>query len=219
MPEPNMTRPMIAAQRNTKLARLHSGTDNLHREAHKNPHKNSRVLLDTRLSSSALPANSTRHSVTSRIDPNSRLLSHLIFSTRHLNATPENRNFVEKFNTRIRFFSASVRKICDLKSGILAWLMMSAIFGKSSAQKRAEHGSFRSKFSSNLVSNSARIQEDSWQEPPSRFAPTAPSASKVIFKFSIRTESRSVSAAARKSDSAAAAIPKTNRFAMALTSA
>jgi hypothetical protein len=31
----------------------------------------------------------------------------LIFSTRHLNATPENRTNVEKFNTRVRFFAAS----------------------------------------------------------------------------------------------------------------
>src|SRR6202046_1687991 len=107
MMESNVTRPMIAAQRSTKLARLHSGTDNLHREAHKNPHKNSRVLLDTPLSSSAFSTNSTRHSVTSRIKPNSRLLSYLIFSTRHLNATPENRNFVEKFNTWLRLFAAS----------------------------------------------------------------------------------------------------------------
>jgi hypothetical protein len=42
---------------------------------------------------------STRHSVTSRIDLNSRALSHLTFSTRHLNATLEKRENVEKFNT------------------------------------------------------------------------------------------------------------------------
>jgi hypothetical protein len=41
------------------------------------------------LSSSPVSRNSTRHSVTSRIEDNSRLLSYLIFSTRHLNATPE----------------------------------------------------------------------------------------------------------------------------------
>jgi hypothetical protein len=42
------------------------------------------------LSSSPNFARSTRHSVTSRIHSNCRLLSHLIFSTRHLNATLEN---------------------------------------------------------------------------------------------------------------------------------
>jgi hypothetical protein len=31
----------------------------------------------------------------------------LIFSTRHLNATPEKRNFAEKFNTCVRLFAAS----------------------------------------------------------------------------------------------------------------
>src|ERR1700734_1645590 len=66
-----------------------------------------RFLLDTSLSSSQFLANSTRHSVTSRIAPNSRPLSYLIFSTRHLNATLENRKNVEKFNTRLRFFAAS----------------------------------------------------------------------------------------------------------------
>src|ERR1700735_2365778 len=63
-------------------------------------------LLDTPLSSSLFLTNSTRHSVTSRIAPNSRLFSHLIFSTRHLNATPKKRRHVEKFNTRLRFFAA-----------------------------------------------------------------------------------------------------------------
>src|ERR1700733_4987995 len=42
---------------------------------------------------------STRHSVTSRIDLNSLFLSYLTFSTRHLNATLEKRENVEKFNT------------------------------------------------------------------------------------------------------------------------
>jgi hypothetical protein len=56
-------------------------------------------LLDTSLSSSAIPNISTRHSVTSRIDFNYHLLSHLVFSTRHLNATPQKRKNVEKFNT------------------------------------------------------------------------------------------------------------------------
>jgi len=41
------------------------------------------------LSSSRILKNSTRHSVTSRIERNSRTLSDLFFSTRHLNATPE----------------------------------------------------------------------------------------------------------------------------------
>src|SRR6202044_913198 len=100
MTESNMTRPAMLLQRNTKFARRHSGPN-------KNPRRKSALLLDTQLSSSPLLANSTRHSVTSRIEPNSRLLSHLIFSTRHLNATLENRNFVEKFNTRLRFFAAS----------------------------------------------------------------------------------------------------------------
>jgi hypothetical protein len=43
---------------------------------------------------------SSRHSVTSRIQRNSRFLSYLIFSSRHLNATLEKRTTVEKFNTR-----------------------------------------------------------------------------------------------------------------------
>jgi hypothetical protein len=63
-------------------------------------------LLDTRLSSTPLLANSTRHSVTSRIEPNSPLLSDLIFSTRQLNATPEKRQNVEKFNIWLRFVFA-----------------------------------------------------------------------------------------------------------------
>jgi hypothetical protein len=56
-------------------------------------------LLDTSLSSSAIPEISSRHSVTSRIHFNYLLLSHLTFSTRHLNATPQKRKTVEKFNT------------------------------------------------------------------------------------------------------------------------
>src|SRR6202046_1640260 len=73
-----------------------------------------RFLLDTSLSSSPFLANSTRHSVTSRIEPNSRPLSYLIFSTRHLNATLEKRKNVEKFNICIRFFAASdaTRRAC-----------------------------------------------------------------------------------------------------------
>ena len=51
------------------------------------------------LSSTADFAISTRHSVTSRIHSNSRAFCYFIFSTRHLNATPENREIVEKFNT------------------------------------------------------------------------------------------------------------------------
>jgi hypothetical protein len=67
----------------------------------------SHFLLDTSLSTSPISKNSTRHSVTSRIHRNSRPLSYLIFSTRQLNATPEKRKNVEKFNTRFRFFAAS----------------------------------------------------------------------------------------------------------------
>src|ERR1700735_699736 len=59
----------------------------------------SRFLLDTSLSSSPISHDSTRHSVTSRIHCNSRAFYHLIFSTRHLNATLEKRNNVEKFNS------------------------------------------------------------------------------------------------------------------------
>src|ERR1700734_660856 len=73
-----------------------------------------RFLLDTSLSSSPFLANSSRHSLTSRIECNSRAFYHLIFSSRHLNATPEKRKNVEKFNICIRFFAApavsSVRK-------------------------------------------------------------------------------------------------------------
>ena len=58
-----------------------------------------RFPLDTSLSSSVISNNSTRHSVTSRIQRNSRFLSNLIFSSRHLNATLEKRKTVEKFNT------------------------------------------------------------------------------------------------------------------------
>src|ERR1700735_1661607 len=56
-------------------------------------------LLDTSLSSSLISNDSTRHSVTSRIQRNSRFFSDLSFSTRHLNATLEKRHNVEKFNT------------------------------------------------------------------------------------------------------------------------
>src|ERR1700735_1211206 len=100
MTESNMTRPATAPQRNTQLALPRPG-------ANKGSRHNSAVLLDTLLSSSPLLANSTRHSVTSRIEPNSRPLCYLIFSTRHLNATPEKRDDVEKFNTCVRFFAAS----------------------------------------------------------------------------------------------------------------
>src|ERR1700735_1459789 len=102
MTESNMTRPATAPQRNTQLALPRPG-------ANKGSRHNSAVLLDTLLSSSPLLANSTRHSVTSRIEPNSRPLCYLIFSTRHLNATLEKRNLVEKFNTCLRFFAASRR--------------------------------------------------------------------------------------------------------------
>jgi hypothetical protein len=92
--------PVMVAQRNTKLARPHPGTK-------KRTRQKLRLLLDTPLSSNVLLANSSRHSVTSRIAPNSRSLRYLIFSTRHLNATPEKRSNVEKFNTGLRFFAAS----------------------------------------------------------------------------------------------------------------
>src|SRR6202034_3090150 len=59
-------------------------------------------LLDTSLSSTPISNDSTRHSVTSRIERNSRFLNYLIFSTRHLNATLVKRTFVEKFNTSLR---------------------------------------------------------------------------------------------------------------------
>ena len=51
------------------------------------------------LSSSPDFAVSNRHSVTSRIQRNSRAFCYLIFSTRHLNATLEKHKNVEKFNT------------------------------------------------------------------------------------------------------------------------
>jgi hypothetical protein len=60
-------------------------------------------LVDTSLSSTPISNNSSRHSVTSRIQRNSRLLNYLNFSSRHLNATLVNRKSVEKFNTRLRF--------------------------------------------------------------------------------------------------------------------
>jgi hypothetical protein len=56
-------------------------------------------LLDTSLSSTLISDDPTRHSVTSRIHRNSRFLSDLILSTRHLNATLEKRHNAEKFNT------------------------------------------------------------------------------------------------------------------------
>jgi hypothetical protein len=49
------------------------------------------------LSSSRISQKSTRHSVTSRIEDNSRPISDLIFSTRHLNATLENTPTCLKF--------------------------------------------------------------------------------------------------------------------------
>src|ERR1700735_5494670 len=90
----------MVAQRNAKRARSHPGTN-------KRGRQKSRLLLDTRLSSIPFLANSTRHSVTSRIERNSRSLYDLIFSTRHLNATLEKRYNVEKFNTCVRFFAAT----------------------------------------------------------------------------------------------------------------
>ena len=98
------TCPTIAAQRNFQLARQHSG-------ANKGSRQKPPFLLDTRLSSSPFSLNSTRHSVTSRIASNSRLLCYLIFSTRHLNATLEKRNLVEKFNT---FFKQSFTHVSGL---------------------------------------------------------------------------------------------------------
>jgi hypothetical protein len=95
MIESHVTGPTTAAQRNFKLARQHSGANKGHR-------RRSTLLLDTRLSSNPVFANSTRHSVTSRIQRNSRLLCYLTFSTRHLNATLEKCNLVEKFNTYLR---------------------------------------------------------------------------------------------------------------------
>jgi hypothetical protein len=92
--------PSAVAQRNTTLVCHHSGI-------RKDGHRHEGFLLDTRLSSSPFSLNSTRHSVTIRIASNSRLLCYLIFSTRHLNATLEKRNRVEKFNTWVRFSAAS----------------------------------------------------------------------------------------------------------------
>jgi hypothetical protein len=85
----------MALQRNRKLARPRL-------TANKGSRQKSAVLLDTRLSSSPFLANSTRHSVTSRIQRNSLLPCYLTFSTRHLNATLVKRNLVEKFNTSFR---------------------------------------------------------------------------------------------------------------------
>ena len=95
--------PTIAAQRNCKLARHRPGANNPRPETNKNSRQKSRILLDTPLSSNPVFANSTRHSVTSRIESNLRFFSYLIFSTRHLNATLEKRDNVEKFNTCLRF--------------------------------------------------------------------------------------------------------------------
>jgi hypothetical protein len=95
-----MTGPTIAAQRRfAALARRHSGANHRHTGTTKRGRRKPALLLDTPLSSSPLFANSTRHSVTSRIECNSRLLCYLTFSTRHLNATLEKRSSVEKFNT------------------------------------------------------------------------------------------------------------------------
>src|ERR1700735_4275685 len=56
------------------------------------------------LSSTPHFAVSTRHSVTSRIQRNSRAFCYLIFSTRHLNATLEKHKNVEKFTTSPSLF-------------------------------------------------------------------------------------------------------------------
>jgi hypothetical protein len=72
---------MLDAQRNFQLARHRPG-------ANKGGRQKPQFLLDTQLSS--------------RIQRNSRLLCYLIFSTRHLNATLEKRNLVEKFNTFVK---------------------------------------------------------------------------------------------------------------------
>jgi hypothetical protein len=53
-----------------------------------------RFLLDTHY---PFKGHSSRHSDTSRIQDNSRLLNHLIFSTRHLNATLVSRHSNAKF--------------------------------------------------------------------------------------------------------------------------
>ena len=93
MKEPALVGLATALQRSAKVARRRRG-------ANKGSRRKSARLLDTLVSSSPLLANSTRHSVTSRIERNSCLLRHLIFSTRHLNATLEKRKNAEKFNTR-----------------------------------------------------------------------------------------------------------------------
>jgi hypothetical protein len=99
MIESHVTGPVTGAKTtappNFTLARQHSG-------ANRGSRQNPPFLLDTRLSSKPFCANSTRHSVTSRIERNSRFLNYLIFSTRHLNATLVKRNLVEKFNTSLR---------------------------------------------------------------------------------------------------------------------
>jgi hypothetical protein len=101
-----MTGPTIAAQRTFALARRHSGANNTYPETNKNRRQKSRFLVDTQLSSSLIPSNSSRHSVTSRIQCNSRFLNYLTFSSRHLNATLVKRNFVEKFNTFLHLIFA-----------------------------------------------------------------------------------------------------------------
>jgi hypothetical protein len=75
-----------------------------------------RFLLDTSLSSSPIFNNSSRHSVTSRIERNSRFLCYLTFSTRHLNATLAKRKNVEKFNTCVRLFFVPTRGLREAYS-------------------------------------------------------------------------------------------------------
>src|ERR1700735_5426742 len=108
-----VTGPMLAAQRNIRPARHRPG-------ANKGGRREPSLLLDIPLSSNSALANSTRHSVTSRIQRNSRLLCYLTFSTRHLNATLEKCNLVEKFNTYLHLTFAYLRSWnFDLETRVL----------------------------------------------------------------------------------------------------
>src|ERR1700685_3869201 len=99
-----------------------------------------RFLLDTSLSSIQISNDSTRHSVTSRIDRNSRAFCYLIFSTRHLNATHQKRENVEKFNIPVRFFAAS-RSFPKLKRRTtvlkIFWFTCSGLRGRSARLRAA----------------------------------------------------------------------------------
>jgi 23S rRNA pseudouridine2605 synthase len=84
----------------------------------------------------------------------------LIFSTRHLNATPENRNNAENFNTRLRFFAAT-RRPAILRLASHKKLVSAATPLRSSTRisSRPYQRFAATPFSANLSSMEERLQK------------------------------------------------------------